>query len=73
MLGNARILVKCFDGLTRVGRIRGKMKRKVWIGVGDLVLCGLREFENKKCDVILKYLPEEIRQLKAQGQIEEQN
>ena len=71
MLGNARVLVKCFDGVTRVGRIRGKMKRKVWIGVGDLVLVSLREFENKKCDVILKYLPEEIRQLKAQGCIPE--
>ena len=57
MLGNARILLKCFDGVVRVGRIRGKMKRKVWIGVGDLVLVSLRPYENKKCDVILKYLP----------------
>ena len=42
MLGNARVLVKCFDGVIRVGRIRGKMKRKVWIGVGDLILVSLR-------------------------------
>ena len=67
MLGNARVLVKCLDGVIRVGRIRGKMKRKVWIGVGDLILVSLREFDNKKCDVILKYLPEEVRQLKAQN------
>lgn len=69
MLGNGRILIKCFDEVIRVGHIRGKMKRKVWIGVGDLVLCSLREFQNKKCDVILKYLPDEIRQLKAQNLI----
>lgn len=45
------------------------MKKKVWIGMGDLVLCSLREFENEKCAVILKYLPDEIRQLKAQGEV----
>ena len=71
MLGNGRVLVKCFDEVTRVGHIRGKMRRKVWIAPGDIVLCSLREFQNKKCDVILKYLPDEVRQLKAQGLIHE--
>ena len=71
MLGNGRVLVKCYDEVVRVGHIRGKMKRKVWIAIGDLVLCSLREFQNKKCDVILKYLPDEIRQLKAQNLIPE--
>jgi len=47
------------------------MKRKVWIAAGDLVLCSLREFQNKKCDVILKYLPDEVKQLMALGQIPE--
>lgn len=55
----------------RVGHIRGKMRRKVWIQAGDLVLCSLREFQNKKCDIILKYLPDEVKQLKAQGHIPE--
>ena len=45
------------------------MKKKVWIGMGDLVICSLREFENEKCAVVLKYLPDEIRQLKAQGEV----
>jgi translation initiation factor 1A len=69
MLGNARVLVKCFDEVDRIGHIRGKMKKKVWIGMGDLVMCSLREFQNEKCDIILKYLPDEIRQLKAQGEV----
>lgn len=71
MLGNGRVLVKCFDEVVRVGHIRGKMRRKIWIGAGDLVLCSLREFQNKKCDVILKYLPDEVKQLKALGHIPE--
>lgn len=45
------------------------MKKKVWIGIGDLVMCSLREFQSQKCDIILKYLPDEIRQLKAQGEV----
>ena len=69
MLGNGRVLVKCFDEVTRVGHIRGKMKKKVWIGMGDLIMCSLREFQNEKCDIILKYLPDEIRQLKAEGEV----
>jgi translation initiation factor 1A len=69
MLGNGRVLVRCFDEVERVGHIRGKMKKKVWIGIGDLVMCSLREFQNEKCDIILKYLPDEIRQLKAQGEV----
>jgi translation initiation factor 1A len=48
------------------------MRRKVWIQPGDIVLCSLREFQNKKCDIILKYLPDEVKQLKAQGQIPDQ-
>jgi len=71
MLGNGRVYVKCFDEVMRVGHIRGKMRRKVWIAAGDLVLCSLREFQNKKCDIILKYLPDEVKQLKAQGHIPE--
>ena len=50
MLGYDRLLVKCGDGHERVCRIRGKMKRRVWIKVGDVVLlpghgyCGDGEF-----------------------------
>jgi translation initiation factor 1A len=73
MLGNGRVYVKCFDEVLRVGHIRGKMRRKVWIQPGDLVLCSLREFQNRKCDVVLKYLPDEVKQLKAQGQIPEES
>lgn len=71
MLGNGRVRVKCFDEVQRVGHIRGKMKKKVWIGCGDLVMCSLREFQKQKCDIILKYSPDEIRQLKALKEVPE--
>jgi translation initiation factor IF-1 len=38
LLGFDRIMVKCQDGHERLCRVRGKMKRRVWIRVGDTVL-----------------------------------
>ena len=32
-------------------------------------MCSLRDFQSQKCDIILKYLPDEVRQLKAQGEV----
>jgi len=44
MLGNGRLECNCFDGTKRLGHIRGKLKKKVWISQGDIVLIGLRDF-----------------------------
>ena len=35
LLGGENLLVKCADGVTRRGRIRGKLKRRVWIRDND--------------------------------------
>ena len=47
------------------------MKNRVWIGVGDLVLVSNWEFEDDKGDIIHKYFPEEIKDLKKHGEIPE--
>jgi translation initiation factor 1A len=36
MLGADRIIVKCQDGKERLCRVRGKLKRRVWIREGDI-------------------------------------
>ena len=33
------------DGVKRLCHIRGKMRKKVWVNVGDIVLLGLREYQ----------------------------
>jgi len=35
MLGASRVVVRCIDGVTRMCRIRGKMKKRVWVAGGD--------------------------------------
>lgn len=71
MLGNGWVSCTCCDGETRMARIRGAMIRRVWIGVGDLVLLGLRDFQDSKADVLLKYNADEARMLKTYGELPE--
>ncbi|KAL6128582.1 hypothetical protein ACLB2K_071937 [Fragaria x ananassa] len=65
MLGNGRLEARCNDGVTRLCHISGKLHKKVWIAAGDIVLIGLRDYQNGKADVIHKYMPDEARLLKA--------
>ncbi|VDN89864.1 unnamed protein product [Brugia pahangi] len=71
MLGNGRLNANCFDGKPRLCHIRGKLRKKVWINTGDIILIGLRDYQDDKADVILKYNPDEARNLKACGQLPE--
>jgi len=39
----------------KIGIIRGKMRRRVWINLNDIVLVTERDFDTKKVDIIDKY------------------
>lgn len=71
MLGNGRLEASCFDGKKRLCQIRGKLRKKVWINQGDIVLVGLRDYQDSRADVILKYNPDEARNLKSYGELPE--
>ena len=56
LLGFDRVMVKCQDGHERLCRIRGKMKRRVWIREGDVVLVSPWDFQtDTRGDVIWRY------------------
>ncbi|KAM4815680.1 uncharacterized protein RHO17_004429 [Thomomys bottae] len=71
MLGNGRLEEMCFDGIRRLCHIRGKLRKKVWINASDIILVGLRDYQDNKADVILKYNADEARNLKAYGELPE--
>jgi len=71
MLGNGRLEAMCFDGVKRLCHIRGKLRKKVWINQSDIVLVGLRDYQDAKADVILKYSSDEARNLKSYGEFPE--
>jgi translation initiation factor 1A len=56
MLGADRIMVKCQDGKERLCRIRGKLKRRVWIREGDVVLVSPWDFQvDERGDITWRY------------------
>ena len=69
MLGNGRLDAFCFDGKTRKCHIRGKMQKKVWINKDDIILISLRNFQDDKADVIHKFTPDEVQELKRKNQL----
>ena len=71
LLGNGRLEANCFDGNKRICAIRGKLRNRVWMNPGDIVLVSLREFGDDKGDVVHKYYPEEAYELVDMGEIPE--
>jgi translation initiation factor 1A len=70
LLGFDRILVKCQDGHERLCRIRGKMKRRVWIRQGDVVLVSPWDFQSdKRGDVIWRYTRAQAEMLRKRGML----
>jgi translation initiation factor 1A len=55
LLGAARIRVMCEDSVSRMGRITGKMKKKMWIREGDLLVVRPWGFQEGKADILFRY------------------
>jgi len=55
LLGGARIRVLCADGRSRIGRIPGKLKKRMWIREGDLLIVRPWEYQDEKADIVWRY------------------
>ncbi len=68
MFGFDRIMVKCQDGHERMCRIRGKIKRRVWIREGDIVLVSPWDFQaDTRGDIIWRYTRGQADWLRKKG------
>jgi translation initiation factor 1A len=68
LLGFDRVSVKCQDGHERLCRIRGKMKRRVWIRQGDVVLVSPWDFQSDtRGDLIWRYTKAQADILRRKG------
>ena len=67
-LGASRTRVKCLDGKTRICRIPGRLKRKLWVRENDIIIVEPWEFSGEeKGDIIYKYTPTQVHYLKNKG------
>jgi len=70
-LGGSRNRVRCLDGKTRVCRIPGRLKRRLWVREGDLVLVEPWELSgDEKGDIIFKYRKSQIDFLRSKGYLD---
>jgi len=66
MLGGENVMVKCTDGLTRRGRIRGKLKRRVWIRDNDIVIIAPWDFKkDERGDIVWRFTLPQVEWLKS--------
>jgi len=76
MLGDMRVEAECLNDegelyKKRVCKIRGAMRKRAWISKSDIILIGLRDFQDDKADVIHKYSFDDVLKLKAYKEIPE--
>ncbi|WP_440060268.1 translation initiation factor aIF-1A [Thermogladius sp. 4427co] len=68
-LGGDYVLAKCYDGQDRKLRIPGRMRKRVWISEGDIVLAGVWDFSPDRGEVVYKYGRSEVEKLIEKGVI----
>lgn len=71
MLGYDRLRVKCSDGKTRMCRIPGRMKKRVWMREGDVLLIVPWEFQSdERGDIVHRYTMAQVRWLEENGYLD---
>lgn len=71
LLGASKIRVVCEDDKSRLGRIPGKLKKRMWIREGDLLIIRPWEFQDEKADVVYRYTRTQASYLSRKGAIPE--
>jgi len=68
MLGGDKMKVMCDDGNMRICRIPGRLRKRVWIGAGDLILVQPWKVQtNERGDIIFRYTSTQANWLKRKG------
>ena len=72
-LGSGRFSVRCNDGITRMGTIRGKDRKRNFYNKDDVILIQLWSDMSKtdKCSIIHKYNDDNINELISKNYIQE--
>ncbi len=71
IIGANYVKVFCADGKSRMARIPGKLRRRMWINPKDIVLLGVWEFRDDRGDVLYRYTREEKKKLIELGYLDE--
>jgi translation initiation factor 1A len=68
-LGGNHVRIDCADGVTRMGRIPGRMKYRVWIEEDDVVLAEPWDWQDEKANIEWRYTDQDAQQLRDEGHV----
>ena len=71
ILGGRRIRAVCEDGLSRISRIPGKMRRRQWVREGALIVIQPWDFQDEKANVCMRYTKTQSLYLSRKGALPE--
>ena len=73
LLGGGFLKIKVFNENGSIdesrAHIRGKLRKRVWIKIGDVILVTIRDYQEGIYDIILKYNDDEARSLRSYHEI----
>ncbi len=68
LMGTNKLKVRCQDDKIRLCRIPGKMRKRVWMREGDIVLIKPWDIQgDKSADILVKYNPTQASWLRRRG------
>ena len=76
--GGDRMLIRCEDGVNRIGTIRGKIRKRMWCRLGDLVICIPWDWETKvegkkqKALIVWRYTQTQVSWLRSRGHLNDE-
>ena len=70
--GGSRLVAMCEDNQSRMVRIGGRFKKKMWVRVNDLIIIKKWQIQgDKKSDLVYRYTKTEKENLRRKGLIPE--
>ena len=71
MLGGDRVRARCDDGNERICRIPGRLRKRVWMRVGDLILVKPWPVQgDERGDVVYRYTRTQANWLMRKGKVD---
>ena len=71
LMGASQVRALCEDKQERMCRIPGKMRKRVWIRVNDVVIVRLWDFQPIKADIVWRFLGNQVEWMKRKGYLKD--
>jgi translation initiation factor 1A len=67
LMGSDQLKAMCEDNVERMCRIPGKLRKRVWIKVGDILIIKIWDFQPSRADVVWRFIGAQAEHLKKKG------